>query len=177
MESYTKHTHGIQGEPFKDLLVSERDSLPDLLKSFRVYSNLDSASQEKMSFQRELWNVGYENTSVGSKNKDALGVSIGYAKAMAKKVSGTLPGKVPEVLQPGNQLAICMNTPIRTTSGQIKILPFYLALLPLWIILRSQNSQRMSVAKSAAKRRKHKRLTRLPIQRLLKPSNLRCWGC
>lgn len=116
MENYIQHTHGIQGEPFKDLLLEVIDSLPDLLKSFRVYSNLDPVTQDKMSFQRELWNVGFDDTSAGSKNMDALGVSIGHAKKMAQEASGS----VPDVLLPGNQLAICMNTPIRTTSGNIK---------------------------------------------------------
>jgi hypothetical protein len=120
MQSYTHHTADIEGEHFRSLLSSYSEKLPELLGSFKVYSKLQSEIEEKMVFERQLWNIQNDQThnysTASAANKDVVGVETSYANKERNRAGmPTHPA-----LQPGNQLALAMLTPLRTNSGKVR---------------------------------------------------------
>lgn len=117
MQNYIKHTADIEGEHFHTLLSLHRSDLPALLGSFRVYSRLSPEVQDKVVYQRQLWNIqnGTNSTSAAA-NRETLGVETSYVN----KHSAFKGEKLPPVLEPGNQVAVAMRTPLITNSGTVR---------------------------------------------------------
>ncbi len=116
MQQYISHTDHIQGKPFDDLLRVSAPKLPELLASFKVYSALDDQTQNQMVCQRQLWNIGNFDAPKAIENQACIGVSHSFA-GRPVDASQNLPR--PE-LQPGNQVAVSMKTPLMTASGKIR---------------------------------------------------------
>jgi hypothetical protein len=120
MQKYTSHTAEIQGEHFRSLLAEATPKLPELLASFKCYSRLPVEDEKKMVFERQLWNIqndlGSTNSPPNSTNNEVIGAETSYANKTANG-SADMPHPV---LQPGNQVAVAMHTPLRTDSGMVR---------------------------------------------------------
>lgn len=120
MQQYTSHTAEIQGEHFRSLLEHATPNLPNLLASFKSYSRLPVKEENKMVFERQLWNIQNsqerDSSMPSSTNKAVIGVETSYANRTANSSAQTPH----PVLQPGNQVAVAMQTPLRTESGKVR---------------------------------------------------------
>lgn len=73
-----------------------------------------------MVFERQLWNIQNsqerDSSMPSSTNKAVIGVETSYANRTANSSAQTPH----PVLQPGNQVAVAMQTPLRTESGKVR---------------------------------------------------------
>lgn len=104
---YFSETHRDRSENFPDILVNSDLQLHDLVGSFSLYSKLDENDAIKMATQRELKNIQMKSTPE-STNQSVLGCK----KSLARRDSN--------VIQPGNQLSLAVNTMIRVANGQLR---------------------------------------------------------
>lgn len=118
--AYFNHTVNIQGDDFVDLLKSipktGEGKLMDCLNSMEFNSKLDHKTARQMAFQRELWNIGQSKRPTARQNKQV----IGWAESFANRcVKTSKPGQIPDVLKPGNQLSLAIETPLMRSDKKI----------------------------------------------------------
>jgi hypothetical protein len=113
MDNYLSAMKDFQGSHFKTLLNTPNLDVSGLLSSLKTYSALDPSIAKKMGLERDLVNIGMQQTaelmSPGS-NDNVLGCSRSFAQQAANAV----------VTEPGNQLSLAMDTVIRRQDGQLK---------------------------------------------------------
>jgi hypothetical protein len=108
MECYAEATNDIQGKIFDRLLETYGDQLFSLLETAKIQSTLGEKKAMQMATTRDLINIGM-NYSDENTNNDSLGCDGSLART----------GDT-EVIEPGKQISICINTPIDCGNGDVK---------------------------------------------------------
>jgi hypothetical protein len=116
MAAYFNHTIGDQGGHLNDLIKHTENNLYQLMDSMEISSNLDATTARNMAFQREMWNLGQQIRPAPAHNREVTGHPESYVNSVIKNAK---PGQVPEVLKPGNQLSLAVDTPLRKENGEI----------------------------------------------------------
>ncbi len=115
MVAYFNHTIKDQGNDMSELMMHAGHDFPKYLKSMEVSCKLDEKTARKMAFQRDLWNIAQSRSSK-LKNSQVTGWAESYANSSVRSAK---PGTVPDVLKPGNQLSLAVDTPMRKADGKI----------------------------------------------------------
>jgi hypothetical protein len=108
MENYLKLSHKIQGASFDRLLDEFGNQIFDLLKTAKIQSTLSEEKALAMATVRDWMNIKMKCPSE-VKNED----SIGCKKSLAR--TGDT-----DVISPGNQLSLCIKTPIICDDGNAR---------------------------------------------------------
>lgn len=115
MIAYFNHTIEDQGNDMSELMSHVSD-FPKYLKSMEVSCKLDEKTARKMAFQRDLWNIAQSRSSE-PQNSQVTGWAKSYANKSSERWAKS--GRVPDVLKPGNQLSLAVDTPMRKANGDI----------------------------------------------------------
>jgi hypothetical protein len=116
MIAYLNHTIQDQGDHFIALMNHASFDFPKLLDSMEISCKLDDSTARKMAFQRELDNMGNNKRSMPLQNMEVTGWARSFANESAR---AAVPGTTPEVLLPGNQLSLAVDTPMVREDGAI----------------------------------------------------------
>jgi hypothetical protein len=116
MAAYFNHTIGDQGDHLQELINHTGGDLFQLMDSMEISSKLDATTARKMAFQREMWNLGQHGRPAPAHNRQVTGYPESYVNSVTKTAKS---GQIPEVLKPGNQLSLAIDTPIRREDGEI----------------------------------------------------------
>lgn len=116
MIAYFNHTIKDQGNDMSELMFSVGNGFTKYLKSMEVSCKLDEKTARKMAFQRDLWNIAQSRSSE-PQNSQVTGWAKSYANKSSERWAKS--GRVPDVLKPGNQLSLAVDTPMRKANGDI----------------------------------------------------------
>jgi hypothetical protein len=111
METYKTVFAGYQGKAHATLLEKlekKQASISKYVQSIKIYSNLSQEEAKKMAFERELVNIAMK-CDLKDHNHEILGCEKSFASS----------GKNSEVVKPGNQVSIAMETPFLRADGEI----------------------------------------------------------
>jgi hypothetical protein len=108
MECYVAATNDIQGNIFDQLLKNYESQIFSLLETAKIQSTLGEEKAIQMATTRDVFNIGM-NTSNEKTNENSIGCPKSLARAGDK-----------EVIEPGKQISLCINTPIDCGNGELK---------------------------------------------------------
>ncbi len=122
MMAYVNHTTQIQGAEFINLLEhlnasvegGDSRSLATLVESMEIHCKLDQDIARPLAFQRQLWNLAQTDRPVAGPNLQVTGWSDSLFNRTA---AAARPGHVPDMLKPGNQLSLAIDTPMANGKG------------------------------------------------------------
>jgi hypothetical protein len=122
MKAYLNHTTQIQGDAFGNLLKhlnasvegNKGLSMATLVESMEIHSKLDGDVARQLAFQRQLWNIAQSDRPDSGNNLQVTGWSNSLFNRTA---AAARPGQVPDILKPGNQLSLAMDTPMANGKG------------------------------------------------------------
>ncbi len=122
MKAYLNHTTQIQGNAFDNLLKhlnasvegNEGQSLATLVESMEIHAKLDVDVARQLAFQRQIWNIAQSDRPDSGSN----GQVTGWSNSLFNRTAAAArPGHVPDILKPGNQLSLAMDTPMANGKG------------------------------------------------------------
>lgn len=116
MTAYFNHTIKDQGVELDKLMRYAANNFGSLLNSMEVSCNLDADTAHKLAFRRELWNIGQNQRPTARQNQQVTGWAESFANQSVKPLG---KGKVPDILKPGNQLSLAVDTPMIREDGEI----------------------------------------------------------
>ncbi len=108
MECYVESTNDIQGKIFDQLLKNYGSQIFSLLETAKIQSTLGEEKAIQMATTRDVFNIAM-NTSNEKTNENSIGCPKSLARAGDK-----------EVIEPGKQISLCINTPIDCGNGEVK---------------------------------------------------------
>jgi len=108
MACYVEATNDIQGNIFDLLLKNYGNQIFSLLETAKIQSTLGEKKTIQMATTRDVFNIAM-NTSDEKTNENSIGCLSSLARADDK-----------EVIEPGKQISLCINTPIDCGNGEVK---------------------------------------------------------
>ena len=108
MGCYVEATIDLQGEIFDRLLEKYGDQLFSLLETAKIQSTLSEEKAIQMATTRDVFNIAM-NTLNEEINENSIGCPRSLGRAGDK-----------EVIEPGKQISLCINTPIDCGNGDVK---------------------------------------------------------
>ena len=108
MECYVEATNDIQGTIFDQLLKKYENQVFSLVETAKIQSTLGEEKAIQMATTRDVFNIGM-TTSDEETNANSIGCPRSLARADDK-----------EVIEPGKQISLCINTPIHCGNGEVK---------------------------------------------------------
>ncbi len=135
MMAYLNHTASIQGAPFQDLLshlassanAGDPSILSKQLQSMEISCRLEVDTARQVAFQRQMWNIAQQHSPKEIENLQVTGWSTSLFNQLAKAAK---PDKIPEIMRPGNQLGLAIDTPMKLASGDIVDVTIFSAVAP-----------------------------------------------
>ncbi len=108
MECYVEATDAIQGNIFDQLLKNYGNQIFSLLETAKIQSNLGEKKAIQIATTRDVFNIAM-NTFNEKTNENSIGCPKSLARADDK-----------EVIEPGKQISLCIDTPIDCGNGEVK---------------------------------------------------------
>lgn len=88
----------------------------DVARETAFSKEVNQQARALLAFQREMWNLGQHGRPAPAHNRQVTGYPESYVNSVTKTAKS---GQIPEVLKPGNQLSLAIDTPIRREDGEI----------------------------------------------------------